>query len=177
MMKTKRAGQRRNASPRLNGSDDNAHAEQCGPVSHSASRGFVGGSHPRNYVKRQTRPLKLQGVMSVMLTVGDRIRKLRKDRNLTQVDAAVAIGTSRTNLTKIEKGEYQPGREVLMSAAAYFDVSLDWLANGHGAPEKGSARASTKEEALLLYAFRELPAGEAEPLLQFLVTRVSKRND
>lgn len=100
------------------------------------------------------------------------MRNLRKQRNITQVEAAVAIGTSRSNLTKIETGEYLPGREVLMAAADFYGVSLDWLTSGDKPNTKRSAMAENEKEALLLYAYRELPPAEAEPLLAMLLNRI-----
>lgn len=88
------------------------------------------------------------------------------------MDVAVAVETSRTNLSKIESGEYHPGRDLLMALAAFYDVSLDWLASGQGPMQPGKAAALNEEEALLLYAFRALPQGEAKPLLQMLLSRV-----
>ncbi|WKC16724.1 MULTISPECIES: helix-turn-helix domain-containing protein [Acetobacter] len=107
-----------------------------------------------------------------MSSIGERLRNLRKQRNMTQVEAAVAIGTSRSNLTKIETGEYLPGREVLMAAAEFYGVSLDWLTSGDKPNSKRSAVAENEQEALLLYAYRALPRDEAEPLLAMLLNRV-----
>lgn len=103
------------------------------------------------------------------------MRNLRKERNMTQVEAAVAIGTSRSNLTKIETGEYLPGREVLVAAAEFYGVSLDWLTSGDSASTKRFAIAENEKEALLLYAYRSLPAEEAEPLLAMLLNRVKPK--
>ena len=105
-------------------------------------------------------------------TVAGRLRTLRERRKLTQVEVAEAVGTSRSHLTKIERGGYFPGRELLMALATYYDVSLDWLASGHGAAEIGGAAAKNKDEALLLYAYRALPEAEARPLLEMLLSRV-----
>lgn len=59
-----------------------------------------------------------------------------------------------------------------MALAAYYDVSLDWLASGQGPMKPGVAAAMNENEALLLYAFRALPPDEARPLLQMMLNRV-----
>lgn len=59
-----------------------------------------------------------------------------------------------------------------MALATFYEVSLDWLANGQGEMATRSAAAQTPDEALLLYAFRALPDEEAKPLLQMLLSRV-----
>ncbi|QNT77593.1 helix-turn-helix domain-containing protein [Entomobacter blattae] len=65
-----------------------------------------------------------------MNDIGFRIRQLRKERNLTQVEVAVALGISRPFLTAIENGNNSPGRATLSAIAEYFQVSVDWLLAG-----------------------------------------------
>ena len=59
-----------------------------------------------------------------------------------------------------------------MALATYYEVSLDWLAGPEGLEITGRAAAASKDEALLLYAFRVLPEAESKPLLQMLLGRV-----
>lgn len=123
-------------------------------------------------------PIELSGKWKkTVATIGERLRNLRKERKITQVEAAVAIGTSRSNLTKIETGEYLPGREVLMAAAEFYGVSLDWLTSGDKPASHRRATAENEDEALLLYAFRELPPDEATPLLAMLLNRVKVKKE
>lgn len=105
-------------------------------------------------------------------TLAQRLRTLRELKDLTQVDVAVAVGTSRSNLTKAETGVTIPGRDVLMALATFYEVSLDWLVTGEGEMKPGTTQAMSKDEALLLYAFRSLPEAEAKPLLEMLLSRV-----
>ncbi len=88
------------------------------------------------------------------------------------MEVAVAVGIARSTLATLESGKDVPGRDTLVALAKFYDVSLEWLANGVGPQQAGAAAARTEEEALLLYAFRALPEAEAKPLLQYLVTRV-----
>lgn len=110
-----------------------------------------------------------------MESIGERLQNMRKERNLTQVDAAVAIGISRSHLAKIERGKDLPGRELLMAAAVFYGVSLDWLTSGDKPSNARTAVAETESEALLLYAFRSLPKEEADPLLAMLLNRVKPK--
>lgn len=66
-----------------------------------------------------------------------------------------------------------PGRDTLIAASVFFDVSLDWLASGIGDPR--TARASDENEALLLFAYRQLPPDEREAYLH-LMLKASKRD-
>ena len=108
-------------------------------------------------------------------SLGLRLRTLREQRSLNQIDVAEAVGISRTHLTKIEGDEGRPGRETLMALATFFGVSLDWLATGHGQIKMAQASAQNEREALLLMAFRLLPEEEASPLLQMLVNRTKPK--
>ena len=58
-----------------------------------------------------------------------------------------------------------------MAMATYFNVSLDWLAKGKG--DKRPASATNDQEAILLYAFRQMPAEEGEALLNLMLKRVN----
>ena len=107
----------------------------------------------------------------VSTSLPERLRLLRRERHIKQVEVAAAIGVSRPYLSGLEKGHDAPGRETLMALAAFYDVSLEWLATGLG-DRKGAAAAMNEEEALMLYAFRALPEVEAKPLLQMLLSRV-----
>lgn len=93
---------------------------------------------------------------------------------MRQADLAEEVGVSRSHLTKIERGHDLPGRETIVAIANVFNVSLDWLAEGKGDPRP--AQATSEEEALLLFAFRQLPANEREAHLRLLLARVRKHD-
>lgn len=65
-----------------------------------------------------------------------------------------------------------PGRQTLMAASTFFGVSLDWLAHGIGDPRP--AGATNEKEALLLFAYRNLPEDEAEAYLHLMLKRSRK---
>jgi transcriptional regulator with XRE-family HTH domain len=135
---------------------------RCGHNPHSTVKRFVG----------ITRPAIFAVVQTPDMSVGQRIRTLREQSGLTQAALSAEIGVSRSHLTKIETGRDPPGRDTLMAIATHFDVSLDWLAKGIG--DQRPARALNEAEALLLHAFRRLPAPEAELHLQLMLKRVRK---
>ena len=110
--------------------------------------------------------------MSDPTSLGRRIRTLREQAGLKQADLSAAIGISRTHLTNIERDKGRPGREVLVAIAAEVRVSLDWLAEGRG--DARPAKATTEDEAMLLFAFRQLPELEGKALLAYVLTRVER---
>lgn len=57
----------------------------------------------------------------------NRIKELRKSKNLTQKDLAVTFSTTDSNVSGWESGKWQPDINTLFSLADYFDVSIDYL--------------------------------------------------
>ncbi|WP_239648259.1 helix-turn-helix domain-containing protein [Komagataeibacter europaeus] len=104
--------------------------------------------------------------------IGQRIRELRKEMQMKQADFVSGLSISRSYLSKIENGDEQPGRELLIRMCNEFGLSLDWLTSGVGDMRK--AEAQNDEEALLLYAFRSMPRDEAETHLKLMLQRVKK---
>ena len=59
--------------------------------------------------------------------LGLKIRTMRKSRNMTQKDLAIAINQGPTSITMYETGQRRPDREVLEALADVFNVSLSTL--------------------------------------------------
>ena len=108
-------------------------------------------------------------------SLANRLRTLRRQRNLTQIAVADAIGITRSHLSKIESGGDNPGRETLVALANFFEVSLDWLSNAPG--DDRPARAVNDDEAILLFAYRQLPPAEAKAHLRLLLARIRGEQD
>lgn len=56
-----------------------------------------------------------------------RLAALRKERGITQKEAAEALGVSGALLSHYEKGIRECGLQFICAAAAYYDVSCDYL--------------------------------------------------
>lgn len=56
--------------------------------------------------------------------IGPKIRKIRKERKLTQTDLATRIGIQQSDLSRMEKGEYRVSLDTLFRILAEFDVSI-----------------------------------------------------
>ncbi len=61
------------------------------------------------------------------LFIGEKIRKLRRERNLTQEEVAFHLGISFQSISKWERGEGYPDITLLPVLANYFGVSADEL--------------------------------------------------
>ena len=56
--------------------------------------------------------------------VGRKIRRLRKERKLTQNELASRIGIQQSDLSRIERGEYRVSLDTLFRMLAEFKVSV-----------------------------------------------------
>lgn len=56
--------------------------------------------------------------------VGPKIRKIRKERKLTQTALASRIGIQQSDLSRMEKGEYRVSLDTLFKILAEFNVSI-----------------------------------------------------
>ena len=73
--------------------------------------------------------------------VGVRLRRLRKQRNLTLTSLAEATGISKSTLSRLESGQRRPSLELLLPLAQAYRVPLEDLV---GAPEVGDPRLRLK---------------------------------
>lgn len=64
------------------------------------------------------------------MSIGENVRRLRCERDLSQEELAAAIKVHQTHISSIEKNKKSPSLEVLQLLASFFGVSLDALANG-----------------------------------------------
>lgn len=59
--------------------------------------------------------------------IGDRIKELRKEKNLSQIQLASQIGVSQKAIDYWELGTNEPKASYIIKLAKYFDVSADFL--------------------------------------------------
>lgn len=61
------------------------------------------------------------------MILGDRLRELREEKELNQVDIAKVLKVDRTTYNKYETGTSNPDLDKLSVLANYFNVTVDWL--------------------------------------------------
>ena len=61
------------------------------------------------------------------MTFPERLKKLRKEKNIYQLELANFIGVSRPTITQYESGDRRPDHDTLKNIANYFNVSVDYL--------------------------------------------------
>ena len=59
------------------------------------------------------------------------LRAIRKERKLNQLKVALDLNISREALSHYENGKRSPDIQMLRMLSEYFNVSIDYLVNGH----------------------------------------------
>lgn len=57
----------------------------------------------------------------------NRIRDLREDRDLRQIDVSLATGIDQKTLSNYETGKTRPDSDALIRLADFFGVTIDYL--------------------------------------------------
>ena len=88
----------------------------------------------------------------------ENLRRLRKERNLSQEDLAELLGVSRQAVSKWEQGEGYPEVEKLLVLAGELDVSLDSLMGREPPREKepvtGTIRITSPHENVIVPCYK-----------------------
>jgi len=100
-----------------------------------------------------------------MKTLGEFIRKLRIEKKLPLRTVAAYLDIDQAILSKIERGQRKPGRELVAKLAAYYNVKEDemlvtWLSDKlvHELADEGLAlEALQMAEEKILYALKPNP--------------------
>ena len=65
--------------------------------------------------------------MGPLKILGERLRLLRKERRMRQIDVAELLGITQAHYQRIEKGKINIPTLTLCILADYFEVSTDYL--------------------------------------------------
>ncbi|MFO7323676.1 MAG: helix-turn-helix transcriptional regulator [Chloroflexota bacterium] len=98
---------------------------------------------------------------------GDRLREMRRKRQLTQDELAERLGFGQSQMNKYENGKSDPTPEVLVRLARELEVTTDWLLGLVDDPTSHlQERDLTAMERKLLSAFRR---GDFKELVRIAV--------
>lgn len=61
------------------------------------------------------------------ISLGDKIKRLRKNHDMTQGDLAKKIGADAVRISTYENDKVMPSSDVLIKLSAVFNVSIDYL--------------------------------------------------
>lgn len=111
-------------------------------------------------------------------TFAQRVATLRRERGITQVDAATAIGISRSYLAGIEAGKSLPGRETLIAIAAFYGVEVGSLTGDLPASlPRGGEFVEDPDELALLRFWRALNGSERAMVTRLMAPPKSTERD
>lgn len=66
------------------------------------------------------------------MTIGSRIKKVRRALDLTQTEFASRLGLTQNTVTRYETGDRNPSTAVLSLIVKAYNVSEEWLRTGEG---------------------------------------------
>ncbi|MCP4131327.1 MAG: helix-turn-helix transcriptional regulator [bacterium] len=108
------------------------------------------------------------------MTLGDKIKQLRKGKGLSQEKLAQRLDTAKSVIWKYEKNEAVPSAEVVKRIALEFEVSADYLLFGETEKENLTSISDKK----LLKQFEEIDKfdeAEKEHIRYFLELAINNR--
>ncbi len=102
-----------------------------------------------------------------MSSLSERIKKIRKERGLSQQDLAQAVNVHYTNVGRYERNEANPSSSILNKIAQVLEVSPDFLMNG---TLSDKANINLQDERLLnqFKKIEKMPENKKQLLIEFL---------
>ena len=61
------------------------------------------------------------------MSFGKRLKQLRTDKEITQLQLSEILGTAKSNISKYEAGTIEPNISILCKLGQYFNISMDYL--------------------------------------------------
>ena len=94
--------------------------------------------------------------------VGQKVRRLRKQRDMTQAELATQIGIIQSDLCRMEKGEYKISLDTLFRILQVFGMNIAEFFDDK------PAEAAAAEEAELVERFGRLPDSTRTEVLEYV---------
>jgi len=95
--------------------------------------------------------------------VGQKVRRLRKERGMTQSELSARIGIIQSDLCRMEKGEYRVGLDTLFKVLEVFGMNI-----GEFFDERAQPAGPAAEEAEVLERFRRLSEEARADVLDYI---------
>ena len=97
--------------------------------------------------------------------MNDRIRKIRKQKGITQIELGNRIGVSQQVITNYERGIREPNIETLLKIAGALDISLETLIGKKTIkPDEQTSRALQKR----FEQIKKLPPEKQKAFITFV---------
>ena len=106
--------------------------------------------------------------MLAVIDTGERIRVLRKERNLNQEELAELSSLNRVTIAKYESGRIEPGAQALARIADALDVSVDALLGRTNEKPDPVPRPRTVEAQIVSGGMDKLPKEQRDQIVNVL---------
>lgn len=108
---------------------------------------------------------------------GDRLKELRKERNLTQEDIANMFSVTKNAVYSWEVGKSQPSIEIIKQLAQYFGVTIDYLLNftQDDADNMEKLKTALKEAGMWDYSIDDMSREDFEKAMQIVAMLKEKK--
>lgn len=106
--------------------------------------------------------------------VGARLRRLRKERHLTQSELARHIGIQQSDLSRMEQGEYRVSLDNLFKMLAVFDVAINEFFDVRPPAASETRRPLSHEDMQTLHLLRQLSEEGRREVMEFLEFKVRR---
>ena len=107
-------------------------------------------------------------------SIGACLRRLRKERRLTQCDLARQIGIQQSDLSRMEKGEYRVSLDNLVRILAVFDVDVAAFFRPQADQPQPVRQALTQQDMQTLQLLRQLEPQARQEVQEFLEFKVRR---
>ena len=100
----------------------------------------------------------------------ERLKSLRKEKDLTLEELAQALGMTKQVLSRYERGEREADYKTLVKIADFFEVSIDYLI-GHSVyyfPDMIGKKSDNDDEIEVLELYSSLSPSRKEDLMIYL---------
>jgi transcriptional regulator with XRE-family HTH domain len=114
---------------------------------------------------------------SQVASIGSRLRRLRKERNLTQAELARQIGIQQSDLSRMEKGEYRVSLDNLFKILSVFDLQIsEFFADRMARPQAGQLPLS-HQDMRVLHLLRELGPETRQEVLEYIEFKIRRERN
>jgi transcriptional regulator with XRE-family HTH domain len=115
-----------------------------------------------------------------IVTIGNRIKMIRKTNKVNQATFSNQIGISQATLSELEQDKYQPSVDTIMALFTHFGVNIEWLLFGVTNESLGDdgrifhVHNISKIEGDLLSEFRKLKVKDQEEIIDFIRLKITR---
>ena len=110
----------------------------------------------------------------MIVTIGDRVRALRKEQKMTQADLAAKVSLTYIQIGRYEQQKSQPSGDVVRRLADALGTTADYLMNGDS-QTVAATRVTDRELLDLFAAVEELDQQDQTMIKTMIDALVTKR--